>query len=97
VAAGPADGFGRAVFAAATFGGGEPGAAEDRIEVKSERESSADGKPGGPAPKLAPPAAAEPPAAVVNRGGGGSDLTLPLLGLVLLLGVALATRRALRS
>jgi hypothetical protein len=94
----PADGFGRAALAAMTFGGGELAMAaapeEDRVEVKGERESSPDREA---APNLAPPAAAEPPGAVVTRRGGGTDLTVPLLGLVLLLGVAFATRYAPRS
>ena len=94
----PADGFGRAALAAMTFGGGEPALAaapeEDRIEVKGERESSPERNA---APRLAPPAAAEPPGAVVHPRGGGTDLTVPLLGILLLLGVAFATLYAPRS
>jgi hypothetical protein len=74
---------------------------EDRIEVKGEQESSDSGRDEVPAELAAPGAprsAVPPPAAVVRRpGDGGIDLTLPLIALAALLGIALAVRSSLRT
>ncbi|MEA2132666.1 MAG: hypothetical protein QOC68_575 [Solirubrobacteraceae bacterium] len=75
---------------------GSSGSQPDRIEVKSERESS-----GVVTPKRAPLAAGaeplrpRPPAAIVER--GGADLTLPLLILVAVAALVFAARAVRRS
>lgn len=66
----------------------------DRVEVKSERKSSR-GTKVKPAPDDAQPLNPPPAAAIVDR--GGADLTLPLLGLVLLAGLLIAARAVRRS
>jgi hypothetical protein len=94
-----------ALTPAALAAAGVPVQAEpDRVEVKGTQESGPgerESSSGGDEPALAPPAskpAAPPPAAVVRRGAEGStDLTLPLLALVALLGIAFAVRAARRA
>jgi hypothetical protein len=94
-----------ALAPAALAAAGVPVQAEpDRVEVKGTQESGPgerESSSGGDEPALAPPAskpAAPPPAAVVRRGAEGStDLTLPLLALVALLGIAFAVRAARRA
>ncbi|HYH89869.1 MAG TPA: sigma factor-like helix-turn-helix DNA-binding protein [Solirubrobacteraceae bacterium] len=74
---------------------------EDRIEVKAEQrfsDSDRDGVPAELAPNGSPKASAPPSAAVVRIPGvGATDLTLPLLVLVGLCGIALAVRSSVRS
>jgi hypothetical protein len=104
VSAPATSGFGRALLAAATFGGGTP----DRIEVKGEQQSSGpagSGSGAGTTPRLAAPAAQPktlPPAAGVAGSGGASGLPgfaliagLLLLGVVVV-GFVIEARRAVR-
>jgi hypothetical protein len=91
------------LVAAAALGGGPvgsllqgPAPSPDRIEVKGEQQSSdsAATDKNGAGVDLAPPAApkpdAPPPAALVSRGGEGMDLTLPIVLVSMLVGIALA-------
>ena len=72
---------------------------QDRIEVKGEQQTSESDTSGLP-PELAQPAApkpARPPAAAIVKRDGGTDLTLPLIALAALLGLALAVRSTVRT
>ncbi len=86
-----------ALAALATAG---PQEEPDRVEVRGTQESgSGEREPssGDEQPAPAPPAA-PPPAALIRRGSEGStDLTLPLLAVAALLGIALAVRAVRRS
>lgn len=73
---------------------GSSGTTSDRVEVKSERKSS---EGGAREPALAPDARRLPPGLAAIVDDGSADLTLPLLGLVALVGIFAAGRAVRRT